>query len=97
MGKLFSSQEKSDNFKQTGKIREFYPNTGKVMEIYPKYWKSEGIFTIFYFYCFLDFVIEVCLLNRFFYLLNSLNKMPKKYWKVETKYWKNQGKVGEIC
>ena len=32
MRKLFPVREKSGNFEQTGKVREFYP----------KYWKNEG-------------------------------------------------------
>ena len=62
-------------------------------EFYPKYWKSEEILASFYFIFFTDFLIEVYLLNRFFYLLNSLNKTLKKYWEIE----KNTGKVREIC
>ena len=86
--KTFSSQgilnrlEKSGNFTQ---------NTGKIREFYPKYWKSEEILAGFYFYFFSDFLIEVYLLNRFLYLLNSLNKTLKKYWRMERKSWKNQG------
>ena len=68
MGKLFPVREKSGNFEQTGKVREFYP----------KYWKSEEILASFYFYFFSDFLIEVYLLNRFLYFLNSLNKTLKK-------------------
>ena len=78
----------SGNFEQTGKVRveksgNFTQNTGKVREFQPVY-----IFIFFF-----DFSIEVYLLNRFLYLLNSLNKMLKKYWKME----KSTGKVREIC
>ena len=37
IGKLFQVREKSGNFEQTGKVKEFYP----------KYWKSEGILVSF--------------------------------------------------
>ena len=43
-------------------------------EFYPTYCKTEGILASFYFYFFSDFLIEVYLLNRVLYLLNSLNE-----------------------
>ena len=53
MGKHFPVREKSWNFEQTGKVREFYTI----------YWKSEGILAILNFCS--DFLIQVYLLNRF--------------------------------
>ena len=47
------NREKSGNFEQSGKVREFYP----------KYWKNEEILASFCFYFFSDFSIEVYLLN----------------------------------
>ena len=93
-GKTFSSQGKVREFwtdwksqgilpKVLEKCGNFTKNTGKV----------KGILASFYFYFFSDFLIEVYLLNRLLYLVNSLNKTLKKYWKMETKYWT----VGEIC
>ena len=82
-GKIFPVREMSGNFEQIGKVREFYP----------KCWKRERILASFYFYFFSNFLIEVSLLNRFLYLLNSLNETLKKYWKIEKKI----GKVSEIC
>ena len=70
---------------------ENFEQIGKVMEFYLKYWKNEGILdkmleklghfnqSLF----FSDLLIQVYLLNRFLYLLNSLNKALEK--------------VGEIC
>ena len=49
---------------------------------------KEGILARFYFYFFSDFLIEV-------YLLNTLNKTLKKYWKMEKKIWKSQGNLSE--
>ena len=66
-------REKSGNFTQ---------NTGKMRNFYPIYWKSEDILASF---CI--FLVQVPLLNRFFYLLNSANKTPKKFtgkWKENT-------------
>ena len=66
--KTFSSQRKSGNFEQTGKVG--------------------GILASFYFLSlFSDLLIEAYLLNRFLYLLNSLNKNTEKYWKWKKKYW----------
>ena len=42
----------------------------------------------FYFYFFLDFLIDMYLLNRFLNLLKSLNKTLKK-----AKYWKSEGNL----
>ena len=42
-------RERSGNFEQTGKVREFYPKYWKMREVYPKYWKSEEILSSFYF------------------------------------------------
>ena len=50
--KILQGKEKSGNFEQTGKMREFYP----------KYWKSEEILASFYFYRFPDFLIKVYLI-----------------------------------
>ena len=61
MRKLFPIEEKSGNFEQTGKVREFYL----------KYWKNEEILASFSFYFFSTLLIEVYLLNRFLYVLNS--------------------------
>ena len=47
-------------------------NRREIREFYPKYWKNKGILDSF----FLGFLIEV-------YLLNSLNKTLKKYWKMK--------------
>ena len=66
MGKQFPVREKSGNIKQTGKVREFYPNTGKV--------RNFSEFFIFIFFS--DILIEV--LIRFLYFLNLLNKTLKK-------------------
>ena len=87
MRKLFPISKKSGNFDQTGKVREFWA----------KYWKNEEILASFYFYFLSDFLIEVYSLNRFWCLLNSLNKMLKKYsgkWKENTgKSGKSQGNL----
>ena len=56
-------------------------NTRKLREVF-----------IYYFF-FSNFLIEVYLLNRVLYLLNSFNETLKKYWKMENK----TGKVREIC
>ena len=84
-GKTFSQGilnrlQKSGNFTQ---------NTGKMGQFYPKYQKSEDI----YFYFFSEFFIEVYLLKKILYLLNSSNITLKKYWKMERKYWKSQGNL----
>ena len=81
--KLFPVREMSGNFEQTGKLREFHS----------KYWKNEEILASFYLYFFCDFLIEVYLLNRVLYFINSWNKMLKKYWKIERKYWKSHGNL----
>ena len=75
MGKLFLVR-KSQGILTDWKMREFYP----------KYWKSNDVLAIFYFSFFSDILIEVYLVNRFLYLLNSSNKTLK-----------NTGKVKEIC
>ena len=84
-GKTFFSQ---------GKVREYWKNEG----ILPKILEKCGILSSFYFYVFFsDFLIDVYLLNGFLYLVNSLNKTLKKYWKTEKKilekYWKCQGNL----
>ena len=61
MRKLFPVREKSGNFEQTGKVREFCP----------KCWKNEEILASFYHNFFSDFLIEVYLLNRFLNLVSS--------------------------
>ena len=63
---------------------------GKLRELYPKYWKSEGILDSFCFYFFSDFLIEVCLLNRFLNLVNTLNDLLKNTGKWKKRYWKSQ-------
>ena len=88
--KHFPVREKSGNFQKTGKVREFYP----------KYWKNEGIllkileklgnFSQFLLDFFPEFLFEVYMLSKFLYLLNSLNKTLKKYWKIEKISWKNR-------
>ena len=60
----------------------FTQNTGKVRQFYPKYWKSEAIWASFYFKFFSDLLIEVYLLNRFLYLLKSLNKTLQNRRKI---------------
>ena len=37
--------------------------------------------------------MEVYLLNKFLYFLNSLNKTLKKYWNMERKYWESRGNL----
>ena len=71
---------------KTWKNETTFSSRGKVREFYPKYWKSQGILGIFYVNLSSDFLIEVYLLDRSLYLLNSLNKTLKKYWKMEEKY-----------
>ena len=80
-GKIFSSQ---GIFNRLDKLGNFNQNTGKMREFDSKYWKNEGILAKF----FSGFLIEVCLLCRFLYLLKSLNKT------LENK--KNTGLVREI-
>ena len=82
----------SGNFEQTGKVREFYPKYWKNEGILSKILESEEILASFYLYFFSDFLIEVNLLNRFLYLLHSLNKTLKNSGKLK----ENTGKVGEI-
>ena len=50
MGKHFPDKEKSGNFEQTGKVREFYPKYWKMRKFYPKYWKSEENFGQFLYF-----------------------------------------------
>ena len=71
--------EKWGNVFQPGESQGIFEQTGKVREFYPKYWKNEEILASFYFYFFSYLLIEVYLLNRFLYLLNSFNKTLKKY------------------
>ena len=71
-----------------GKIRKLFT----VREKSGNFTQNTGKMNQFLFYFFSDFLIEVCLLNRFLYFLNSLDTTPKKYWKMERKYWKSQGK-----
>ena len=78
---IFQSGKSQGILNRLQKSGDFTKNTGKERAFYPKYWRSEGILASFYFHFFTDFLIEVYLLNRFFYLLNSLNEMPRKYWK----------------
>ena len=86
--------EKWDNFSSQGKVREFLTD-GKSQGILPKILENEGILhkilekflASFYFYFFFDFLIEVYLLNRFLYLLNSFIKHWKNTGKMERKYW----------
>ena len=89
MEKLFPFKEKSGNFEQTGKVREFSPKYWENEGIFPKILEKWGNFSQFYFHFFSDFLIEVHLLNTFLYLSKSLNKTVKK-WKLENKYWKIQ-------
>ena len=90
-GKPFSSQGKVREFEQTGKVREFYPKYWKSQGTLPKLLEKWGNLASFYFYFCSDFLIEVY--YRFLYLLNSLNKILKKYGKRK----QNTGKVREIC
>ena len=90
MTKLFPVREKSGNFEQTGKVREFYPKYWENEGILPKILEKWGNFSHFLFLIFLDFSIEMYLLNRFLYLLNSLDKTLENGNK-------NTGKVMEIC
>ena len=58
-----------------GKLLSSFEQTGKVREFYPQYWKRGEILASFYLFIFFsDFVNDVYLLNKFLYLLNSLNK-----------------------
>ena len=68
----------------TGNPEKKQEKTFSSFQFYPKYWKNEEILASSYFS--FDFLIEV-------YLLNSLNKTLKKYWKMERKYWKSQGNL----
>ena len=88
--KLFQSGKSQGILNRLEKSGNCTKNTGKMREFYPKYWKNEEILGSFYFYFFSDFLIEVYLLNRFLYVLNPLNKTPKKYWKMVREYWKSQ-------
>ena len=45
MRKLFPVREKSGNFEQTGKVREFHSSTGKMREFYTKF---EPVFILFF-------------------------------------------------
>ena len=78
MGKHFPVREKSENcVNRLEKSGNFTQNIGKLGEFYVKYWKSEDILASFYIYCFSDSLVEVPLLNRFLYLLNTLNETQK--------------------
>ena len=59
------------------KFGNFTQNTGKIRKFPLKCWKYEEILANFYLNFFSDFLIEVYLLNRFLYLLSSLNKTEK--------------------
>ena len=58
----------------------------------PKLLEKWGHFGQFLFFS--DFLIKLYLLNRCLYLLNTLNKIQKKYWKME-KYSKSRGRGSE--
>ena len=73
--------------------REFWTDW-KSQGILPKILDKRGNFTqntgkvrnfsyFIYFIFFADFLIEVCLLNEFLYLVNSLKVTLKKFWKME--------------
>ena len=66
MRNLFPVREKSGNFEQTGKVREFHP----------KYWKKWGKFSQFIFS--LTCLIEVYLVNRFFVFLKFIKGYTEK-------------------
>ena len=95
--KTFSSQGKSENFEQTGKVGEFHPKYWKNEGILPKILEKWGHFSQFLYYFFLLLLIEVYVLNWFIYFLNSLNaekilengkKILEKSWKfVSPKMW----------
>ena len=77
MRKLFPVKESQGIWNRLEKSGNFAQNSGKMRGIYPKYWKSEEILASFY--CFsLTFLVELPLLNRFFYLLNSFYKSTDK-------------------
>ena len=67
-----------------GKVREFW--TDWKWGIFTQNTKkNDEILAIFYFQFFSNFLIEVCLLNRFLCMLNSLNENTGK---VRGKSWK---------
>ena len=65
--------------------------SGKSQGILPNILENEGILANFYFIFSPKFLFEVYLLNKFLYLLNSLNKTLKNTGKLKKKY---TGKVG---
>ena len=91
-GNTFSSQRKVGISNRLEKSGNFTKNTGKVRGSHPKYWKTEGILTRFYFIFSLIFLIEMYLLDRFFYLLNSLNKTLKNILENIKKILEKSGK-----
>ena len=72
MRNLFPVGKKSVNFELTGKVREFYP----------KYWQSEDILASFYFKFFLLLFNGSVFVNRFLYLLTSLNETMENRKKI---------------
>ena len=94
MRKLFPAREKSENFEQSGRVGENYPKYWKMREFYPKYWKSEESLASLCIFLSLTFLVEVPLLNRFLYLLNSVNETCQNN---AGKWKENTGKVREIC
>ena len=86
--KPFPVKEKSGILNRLEKLGNFTQNTGKMREFYIKHWKNDKILASFYFYFFSDFLIEMYLLNRFLYILNSLNTKLENGKKVLEKSWK---------
>ena len=73
------NMEKWENFlSRLEKSGNFTQNTGENREFDPKYWKSEEILASFF-----SLLIEVYLLNKFLYLLSSLNRTLKNTGKLK--------------
>ena len=89
MRKLFPVREKSGNFEQTEKVREFWAKYWKNEGILPKILGKLGTFSQFLFLFFLKlFNWSVCVKYIFVFV-----KLSNKYWKMERKYWKSQGNL----
>ena len=96
-------RRKMRNLFQSGKSQGILSRLEKSGGFTPKYWKIEGILpkileklgnvSQFLFLFFSDFLIEIYLLNRFLYLLNSLNKTLKIILENGKKILEKSGKT----
>ena len=85
MGRHFPVREKSENFEQTGKVREIWEN-------HSKYWKIQGILKKCNLLFLVIFKLTVYYLLKWMKFSVKKTKTLKEYWKME----KNIGKVKEF-